>query len=193
MSKKIIICAIVLFLAGSANAIPTVYTDRSNWETAVYGVYWEENFDDATLRPELTITSQWSSGGWSSAAGGVWYDEVSSANSTTISFATQMIAFGGNWDLAGPSGPGSGIAVYIDGTTLVGTEISKNSAGGFWGFVSDTNFSSVVLKKGTQGSLPQSVEKFYLDNMVYAPAPGAILLGSIGVGLVGWLRRRRTL
>lgn len=191
MNKKlIIICGIALFLAGSASASPTIYTSRAAWETAVSNSFWEEKFDDTTLHSSIASFTPSTSGEGVSL--GVWRDRINdSASTSTITFNNSMNAFGGDWDLFNPTGPGTGIKVYMDGTTLLAGEIANSYAGEFWGFVSDTNFTSIVLKEGSNQNA--AYETYELDNMVWAPAPGAILLSSIGVALVGWLRRRRTL
>ena len=80
------------------------------------------------------------------------------------------------------------------------------------GTILDSAFTSVLAKDENEtltvsdgggiayiqafgSSAGSTVDTLGIDHMQWEaiPAPGAILLGSLGVGLVGWLRRRRTL
>jgi len=56
-------------------------------------------------------------------------------------------------------------------------------------------YSGTPISRAAIGFNNQVASRFALDNLTFnpVPAPGAVLLGSLGLGLVNWLRRRRTL
>ncbi len=177
MSKSAITLLVIAIIAGAVQGA-TVYTDRAAWEAAI-PTYEEEFFTDTTLNTGLSVVSD------NGFIDGVWRDQVNDGNSTTWYFDDPITGFGGNWDLAFPSGPGIGIKIFLDGV-LVEQEIPNTTAGTFWG-VANGPFDEVLLTGGTQGS---GRETYVLYNMVYGvPEPATLILLSIGAMM---LRKRKT-
>lgn len=192
---------VLLAGAGAARAERiTVYTDKSAWLAAVGGGYAQESFGDSFLNSDLGTSS--STG--SVSGNGVWSDRLRRGGTETrFQFTEPVRGFGGQWDLT-PGGPGQGISVepVFAGGRALALEIPRTASGQFYGIVSDTSFSAVVLKAGTQQGV---AETFRLDNVVYglragvppgasvAPEPGSLALlatGAIGLLGYGWRRRR---
>lgn len=90
------------------------------------------------------------------------------------------------------------LTAFVDGspigTASIGFSIPDPSASFLMG-TAEFGYPNTRLFRGQMDDV-LLYNRALSDSEIYQlaiPAPGAILLGSIGVGIVGWLRRRRTL
>ena len=166
-----------------------VYTDPTEWENALAGTFLTEDFADDILNTGVSFVSTES--GHINPAQEIYQDVLASqsqnAPTTTWSFIPQITAYGGNWTLGGPGGSGNSLLVYIaDSDSYVGS-ISNSYGGEFWGFISDTPFTSVQLIGGS-GTNQQN---YSLDDMVYSHVPEPTAMSVLALGGLSMVLRRR--
>ncbi len=170
-------------------ATVTVYTDKAQWESALGGQFLTEDFADSQLNDGVSFTSTES--GHINPAEECYQDvlasQIQNEPMTIWSFSPEMAAYGGDWTLGGPGGSGNSLLVYIADFSLYVGAISNNYGGEFWGFISDTPFTSVKLVGGP-GSNQQN---YRLDNMVYSQVPEPATISLLTLGGLVLIRRRR--
>lgn len=188
-----------LMAAPVSQASLTVFNSEAAW-LSLAGTSFVEDFDDTNLHANITaitggdISVAPTNAGW--ASGNVFHAVADPANpptSQTFTFDFAMNALGGLWDLAGPGGPGTSLTLGLvgGGTQLYENFFANSLAGTFQGFISTTYFNSITLTAGT-GCCRETYE---LDDLQFSatavPEPETYAMLLAGLGLLGFLARRR--
>lgn len=205
-----LLAATLLMSAGVSQAAITVYTSQASFNAAV-GTTGTDTFTgfNITGSTPSPITRSAGSFGYTASveSGGAFFGDGSTANpflSTNTaqdvmnfgSFSGGVVAVGGNFfgsNISGLFAAGSITITALDASGPVTRTISpaSESAGSFLGFVSDGPLLSLTVAsvQPPSGFLWPSVDNLVLASAVPEPEAYAMMLA--GLGLVGWMARRR--
>jgi hypothetical protein len=207
MKKLVIGSAIAVvcfaFIACPVFAAPVYFTDRASFDAATGGGLNFESFEadfavaDTIVFAGFTVSETLGinalaqlrnfpgvlDAAITDGTGALSYDDNGGSIGTFFSFASPITAFGLD------------ITTHPDSTVTIGGSVSDSlvltaDTPSFWGVIDTAGITSISFDASGGPNLGFDAVSF---DQAVIPAPGAILLGSIGISLVGWLRRRRTL
>jgi hypothetical protein len=197
MKKLVAICILfVLMSAGAANAAFTLTFDELPTQP-VHGLSYSGVTFGFTVGGSPSTDAVYNGIG----PGTLTYLQDPTLEGTTagiltldFSTPTDTLEFGVALKSNYTATPGYVVKLYDSSYALIGTFTGDTSPLVLWSEGQFT-YSGTMVRRAVIGFNEQAANRFAFDNLTInpIPAPGAIMLSGIGLGLVNWLRRRRTL
>lgn len=197
MKKLVAICILfVLMSAGAANAAFTLTFDELPTQP-VHGLSYSGVTFGFTVGGSPSTDAVYNGIG----PGTLTYLQDPTLEGTTagiltldFSTPTDTLEFGVALNSYYAATPAYVVKLYDSSYALIGTFTGDTSPLVLWSEGQFT-YSGTMVRRAVIGFNEQAASRFAFDNLTIntIPAPGAIMLSGIGLGLVNWLRRRRTL
>lgn len=202
---KPLVLAVMVALPLEAQTAVLTFTDRTAWQAALSGPISTETFDNVITHADVItfdngVTSTASPAGsilGNSVSSGVFNGYVDSGalqfipDFLTFDFGGPITAFGADFEVLDPGETTLNIGSL---TFFASLHSTIGGPDGFFGLVSDTAFSDIVLYNPGGGD---GGDSFTMDNMstVSATVPEPTMLALFGLSLASLgivLRRRKT-